>query len=403
MIKKISPAIILLLCLNCTNIDTNTVLNKNVDVIEICPEKAREYVNLSFFVDSITYIKLNQNSEELIGDTYRIIIRDKYIYLIDRILRQIILFDKKGFFVTKLSKYGEGPECYSFLGPVFVDSTEMFISIIDMKTNKLMKYSNITFDLVETETFPDINFNTCVKTKNDIYYIATQQFDNLINGEMTNSEFVIYANGEFTNTPFDKRIKTNKNYYSPVTETILAEDNDKYYYSSMFSNVIYNIDSTNLSPLYKVDFGDYNLCEKTSMLPLDKQIEYINQMKDIAAFPVMTLNNERYLIISYYFKEDEKQNMFRQKDLRQFIIAKESGKTYHTKQIKNDISDFPEYVSFDSYFSCTHDIFYDGYFVEVIIPSKYLDSIGKESVEIEGLGVITPDSDPIIVLMKAKR
>lgn len=402
MIKKISSAIILLFCLNCTNTDTNTVLDKNIEVIEICPKKVHEYVNLSSFADSITYIKLNHNSDELIGDAYRIIIRDKYIYLIDRILRQIILFDKNGSFVTKLSKYGEGPECYSFLGPVFVDPAEMFITIIDMRANKLMKYSNITFDLAEKDTFPDINFNTCVKTKNDIYYIVTQQFDNLINGKMTNSEFVIYTKDKFINKQFDKRIKTNNNYYSPVTETVLIGDNDKYYYSSMFSNIIYSIDSTNLSPLYRLDFGDYNLREDMAMLPLDKQIEYINQMKDIAAFPVMTLNNENYLILSYYFKENSKQNMFRQKDLHQFIVTKKDGKTFHARQIKNDISDFPKYVSFDSYFSCTHDIFYDGHFVEVIIPSKYLDSIGEEFVEIEGLGIITPDSDPIIVLMKAK-
>ena len=394
----------LLIFCNCKN-EKKEISNYNeIEVIQILPETADEYINLSNFADSIEIIQLNKDSKELIGVVHRIIIRDKYIYLIDKTLKQIILFDKEGNFVTKLSKYGDGPECYSFLGPVFIDSLESYIDIIDMRANKILRYSNPTFELIKSNSFPDINFNSCVRAQDSIYYIATQQHENIINGKNTNTEFVIYTTDGFINNFFDKKIDTERNNYSAATESILEScDDESFYYSSMFTNTIYSIDSISLKPLYYIDFGNCRMPEDLGTQDINEQINYIHQMKETAAFPIMTLNNKQYTFITYFYKEKSNQSMFRTQDLRQFIIDKNNNRQYHTKKIINDICDFPKYISFDTYFGCVHDIYYNKDFVEVIIPSIYLESIGEESVIIDGIGEITSEDDPIVVLMKPKK
>ena len=64
------------------------------------------------------------------------------------------------------------------------------------------------------------------------------------------------------------------------------------------------------------------------------------------------------------------------------------------KRIKNDLTDFPAYIYLNSSFpSCVHQVYYKNYLVDVIIPSK---------IFVEGLGEITSDDNPIVVMMRMK-
>ena len=106
---------------------------------------------------------------------------------------------------------------------------------------------------------------------------------------------------------------------------------------------------------------------------------------------------------SYYFKQGGEDRFFQKEDLRYYI--KHKDKTYHTKRIKNDITNFPTYVYLNSSFpSCVHQPYYKNYLVDVIIPSRMIDfdKDGSDKIFVEGLGEITSDDNPIIVMMKMK-
>lgn len=403
--KKILYIICMLFVLySCNNKNTDNKPNEqiNISTINVSPRDAKEYAKLSSFVDSIICIRLNENSEELIGEVHSVVIRNKYIYLFDKTLRQILLFDKKGNYVSKLDKYGDGPDSYLVIGCFFVDSLENYIDIIDPATKKIIRYSTPSFEMISIESFPFINFNSCARN-NNIYYFATQQLDNIINKNKTNSEFIIYTKDGVINNFFNKKIDTNNKNYSPGTESILESDNGFFYYSSMFSNTIFAIDSISLIPLYKIDFGNANIKHDLGELGIEEQMDYINNMHNVASFPIMTINNNDFMCFTYYYKTDKNQKMFKQKDLRQYLYVKDTKEIIHVKEFVNDISKFPQSVSLDSYYGCVHNVYSNGCFVEVIIPSKYLESIGEESVIIDGIGEITSEDDPIVVLMKSKK
>lgn len=46
--------------------------------------------------------------------------KDKYIYAIDIMQKAVLVFDKKGNFVSKLDKRGQGPEEYNTIGPPYI-------------------------------------------------------------------------------------------------------------------------------------------------------------------------------------------------------------------------------------------------------------------------------------------
>ena len=106
---------------------------------------------------------------------------------------------------------------------------------------------------------------------------------------------------------------------------------------------------------------------------------------------------------SYYFKEGAEERFFQKEDVRYYIRYKD--KTYHAKRIKNDLTDFPAYIYLNSSFpSCVHQVYYKNYLVDVIIPSSMIDfpGDGSDKIFVEGLGEITSDDNPIIVMMKMK-
>jgi hypothetical protein len=93
-------------------------------------------MNLSEIVDSINCIKLQIDSNDLMGRVREIIIKKKYIYAIDISQRIIFVFDKTGKFVSKLNKRGEGPDEYLSMGPVFIDDNEEYVELINYRSEK---------------------------------------------------------------------------------------------------------------------------------------------------------------------------------------------------------------------------------------------------------------------------
>lgn len=75
-------------------------------------------------------IKLQTDSSDVMGKVREIIIREKYIYAQDVLQQSVFVFDKKGRFISKLAKRGEGPDEYVWMGPIYIDEKERYIDVI---------------------------------------------------------------------------------------------------------------------------------------------------------------------------------------------------------------------------------------------------------------------------------
>jgi hypothetical protein len=380
--------------------------DSSVEVITLNPNQAKDYINLSEIVDSVKCIRLQVDSGDVMGSILKIVIKKKYIYAADVSQQIIFVFDKNGKFVSKLDKKGPGPDDYSSLGPFFIDDNEEFIEMLNDKVK--LKYANISFKLIESLPFSyDSYYGFCERSAG-IYYCAAQQWDNIINGKKTNAGLVIINDTNNVKTLFDKNIVTNNNYFSLNCESFARNDKNELFMSLMYDNTFYRLDAGEAYPVFTIDFGKYSINNNAiGLKSTEEQMSYLRGMNNLASFPVLNLNNSEIMSFSYYFKQSKRNKdewMYRFEDYRQYIKMKKSNKVYHVKKIKNDITDFPNYIYISSYFfGCAHEVWHDDYLIDVVVPNYYFSDDDPEKIFVDGLGEITADDDPIVVMMKLKK
>jgi hypothetical protein len=374
------------------------------EVININPYESEDSVNLSEIADSIRCIRLQTDSNNIMGKVREIIIMKKYIYAIDVSQQSIFVFDKTGKYVSKLNKRGDGPDEYVFMGPVFIDANEKFIELIDLKGNKSskLKYSNISFELVGKTPFPNVSCNSC-KRMDGYYYFATQQLENIIDERKTNAGLLISDGNKIKKTFFDKDIKTNNSSFSPNIESFTINNSNELFMSLMYDNTFYKIGVKETLPILTVDFGKYGMDNSIGLKPMEEQMKYVKNMSDLASFPVLNAYNSDMMAFSYYFKKEENR-MFREEDFRQYLKFKNNDKIYHVKTIKNDITSFPSHVYISSYFfNCAHEVWYENYLIDIIIPNYYFSKSNTDKIFVDGVGEITAYDNPIVIMMKLKK
>jgi hypothetical protein len=171
----------------------------------------------------------------------------------------------------------------------------------------------------------------------------------------------------------------------------------------MYDNTFYQLKSGEAYPIFAVDFGKYGINNDIGLESTRKQMKYIQNINNLASFPVLNINNEDIVSFSYYFKQDKNERMYREEDFRQYIKIRKDNKVYHVKKIKNDISDFPSHVYISSYFfNCVHEVWHENCLVDIVLPNYYLPNTGLEKIFVEGIGEITEEDDPVIIMMKLK-
>jgi len=374
------------------------------EVININPYESEDSVNLSEIADSVKCIRLQTDSNNIMGRVREIIVRKKYIYAFDVSQQIIFVFDKTGKYVSKLNKRGDGPDEYVFMGPVFIDDNEEFIELIDFKGDKSskLKYSNISFKFIGKEPFPSVNCNSCKRNEGN-YYFATQQLDNIIGGKKTNAGLLITDSKKNEKTLFDKNIKTDHSSFSPNIESFTINNNNELFMSLMYDNTFYKLVAKEALPILTVNFGKYGMDNFIGLKSMGEQLKYIEEMSGLASFPVLNVCNSDIMAFSYYFKK-EGNRMFREEDFRQYFKIKNNDKVYHVKTIKNDITSFPSHVYISSYFfNCAHEVWYEDYLIDVIIPSHYFSKSENDKIFVDGIGEITAYDNPIVVMMKLKK
>jgi hypothetical protein len=407
-LKIYFTAILIIAVCGCRERTTN---NGNLgEVIYINPHEATEYVNLSEIADSIICIKLQPAPDDVMGVLHPIIIRKKYIYAVDVSQHMIFVFDKTGKFVSKLAKKGDGPDEYRIIASVFIDDNEEYIELMDKR--KKLKYTNISFELVESVPFFVIQYNTSRKN-NGFYYFATHQMDNVIedNNKKTNAGLLVMNDKNNLNKNnlkilFDKNIETNNFYFLPISEAFAQNEQNELFFSNMYDNTFYRLEAGEAYPVYTVDFGKYGIDNNyVGKLSTRDQMDYFGNMKGLACLPVLNINNSDIMSFSYYFKQNNVERTWvfsMEKDIRQYIKIKD--KVYHTNRIKNDLTSFPDrlYICSYIYGNYPHEVWHEDYLVDVITYNYFADS-EVDKIYVEGLGEVTSDEEIIVVLMKLKK
>lgn len=102
--------------------------------------EAAEEIRYSQFVDSLEYIPLETTDECLIGKIKDVYIGRERVFVLDGKTQTVWMFDRKGYYLNKLSRRGKGPGEYTNMQQFEVDEKNRQLILLDIWTNKLLFY-----------------------------------------------------------------------------------------------------------------------------------------------------------------------------------------------------------------------------------------------------------------------
>lgn len=369
-------------------------------VLSLNPLEADPSLPLSTFVESISYIPLETSDESLMARVSEIIIKDTYIYAVDSEQKIVFIFDKKGRFVSKLDRRGEGPDEYLSMQGVLVDDEETAITVFDYRgaNSRTINYDVHTLEPIDKNPLFLPNGSAVRKEKEkDIYYFAAQQQENTINDEITNADIIAVGENNTQKALFKKNIETGGRFFGPFAESFTTNEDGDIIASLMYSNTFFRLSDMEAYPVLKVDFGEHNMDSAVGLKSTLDQMDYLygeESAEGMAYFPVLNTYNADMLAFTYYYKENSKTHV------HHYIDLKSGNRKFHVRDIVNDLTRFPDKVYICSYsLNIRHQVYQDGYLVDVFFPA---DQIKEKSAEIPGLGKVDREDNPIIVLMKIR-
>lgn len=101
----------------------------------------KEKIKLSYFVDSIKYIKLETRSDILIAKANKIGYFNHLYYILDRNSNEIYTFDEYGNLNFKINRQGRGSEEYIEISDFTINKRTGTIDILDLQQRKLIQYN----------------------------------------------------------------------------------------------------------------------------------------------------------------------------------------------------------------------------------------------------------------------
>jgi len=379
---------------------TKNTESKEDSIISLDPKEAEPSLPLSTFVDSITYIPLETSDESMMVRVSEIIIRDKFIYAVDIEQKIVFIFDIKGNYVSKLDRQGEGPDEYLWMQHVMVDDEETAIKIFDYRgaNSRTISYDVHTLEPLDKKPIfvPSASSVRNEKGKN-IYYFAAQQQENTVNGETTNADIIAVGEDTMQKALFEKNIVTGGNMFSPFAESFTTNEDGEIIVSLMYNNTFFRLSDMEAFPVLSVDFGEHNMDSAVGLKSTVEQMDFLYREESadgLAYFPVLNTYNSEMLAFTYYFKENSKIHV------QHYIDLKSGNRKFHVRDIENDLTGFPDKVYICSFsHSIRHEVYQDGYLVDVFFPA---DQLKEKIAEIPGIGRVDREDNPIIVLMKVR-
>lgn len=178
--------------------------NKNNASITIPIEKGSiQPMSLFDYIDSVKYIPLETQNENLINHLTKVFFVDDKIVIVDGEEMQVLFFDKDGRYLYKINERGEGPEEYVVLHTVMVDN-EKNVIIYDSRGGHKLLYYNIEGKFLKAVTGISNNalIRNIINLPNGNFLCYTHDYTPERVGEQASGLWEIDSNGAFVRSYF---------------------------------------------------------------------------------------------------------------------------------------------------------------------------------------------------------
>ena len=231
---------------------------------------------------------LETNDDSFIREISRIYKTNDHVFILDKSLGKLCIFDNRGKYCDKIENIGQGPHEYVSLMDFCLDPKKNEILLLCDKPYKIMRFSYDGQFVSETKLqdffkgiVMDADYIYCNrselnKTDLDKYEICCMNR----NGELVDN--LLETRDNITNTLFNSGNFLNKSKHI--------------YYNRRFDNIVYQIMKDKFIEKYTLDFGKFNLPEH--LLKESNIIRFHNECKEKKYIYSITefIENEKYII-----------------------------------------------------------------------------------------------------------
>jgi len=264
--------------------------NAPVPSLPIDPNMSEISMSLSDLLVEIEIVRFETRPECLLSRNPRLILLDKEKIFISS-AESILIFDRKGKYLSKVDAKGKGPQEYTRVTVSFVDSAEKSIQIVDEDKIKIYGY---TGNYIKTLDLP-VRAGGAIRNAKGQMLIPCVQIYNTNNRDMLyllNSDLSVKHIFKSKNPVVLTDVQQNFQYYGNPYET-----GNRLFYSEPFVDTIFEIADTSLIPHWHINLGKYKPETRVGLnVPLRR-----NATDKI--FDVVPRESEKYFFIEYNFDQ----------------------------------------------------------------------------------------------------
>ncbi|WP_019541463.1 6-bladed beta-propeller [Proteiniphilum acetatigenes] len=111
-----------------------------MEIIKLMDAPTNTSIDISPFLDTIKYVKLELTEESIIGYIQKLTVYEDRIYILDTQTSPLFVFNINGEYLFKISNVGQGPKEYSQLDFFDIDFKNKQIVLTDLMGYWIMKY-----------------------------------------------------------------------------------------------------------------------------------------------------------------------------------------------------------------------------------------------------------------------
>lgn len=270
----------------------NEVIGKILNFQEVAGEK----YDLSDLTDGIEVMPLYLPDTITLGKIQSIRYFEPYWIMHDPDFTQsVYLFDESGMFVNRLQRNGEGPGEYLSLSSYMVFENTMVV--YDRALRRINWYSYPEFEFLKDKKIGDY-FQDLIFL-GDIGHVFALSDDIW--------EESLYKGAMF----LDKDLSAVKNFPKPSGVIELTQGanisftENNFYYSEPLTEIVYQIDSIEMKPLFKINFGKHEI-PKTGIEMVEAEDFHELLQRGDYAFGIHNFNiKESMISFNFYHKSFE--------------------------------------------------------------------------------------------------
>lgn len=312
--KYLALLLIFFVFISCNNKNS---LKKNYSTIDFENSISKD-LYLSEISDSLRFILLEYDKENLVGNIINYKITKDYIFIVDA-QQKLFVFDKDGKLISTIFFRGRGPAEYNYIEDFTIDPDQNHVFILDPSSFKILKYT-INGEFIKN--FP-IKFGNAAH----ISYLDDDKYCIYQSSRFSADNFNLFITDSSFNTISEISYHGERDFVKslPYLMTIQWYSfSNNVFYKEAFQDTIFKINSGgNIKPHILLDFGDKSMPEKyfTSTKYYQMGSDNFYQLTNI-------LESDKYIFLeiyyenkrNYYLYEKEESGTLYKLDTDQFFI-----------------------------------------------------------------------------------